>query len=137
MAFKMNANAKNYLITQGLITQMAGTSGTAGTASLGIYTGTQPANADAGTSGTLLCTISNIGWNAASGGSAGLAGTFNGTAAVAGNAGWGRMKTENANGTFCLDGDVSTSGTSTFQISNVAVEVDDILKLQSANLSIP
>lgn len=137
MAFKMNANMKNYLITQGMINQMAGTSGIAGTASLNIYSGTQPANADAGTSGTLLCTIPNIGWNTATAGSSALFGTCSGTAGITGTAGWARMNTVNANGTFCMDGEIGTAGTNTFVINAASISAADVVNLLSVNINIP
>jgi hypothetical protein len=137
MAFKMNNTMKNYLITQGIITQVAGTTGTAGTASLNIYSGTQPATADTGTNGTLLCAISNIGWNTATAGTSALSGTGVGTAAADGNVGWARLNTVNANGTFCLDGDVGTAGTCTFVINVAAIVTGDIIKLLSAGINIP
>jgi hypothetical protein len=136
-AFKMNSNMKNYLINQGMINQIAGTNGTAGTASLNIYSGTQPATADTGTNGMLICTISNIGWSAATAGTANIAGTYSGTAGVDGTAAWARMTTVNANGTFCADGDVSTSGTSVFVINGSIISNGDVVKLQSANILIP
>jgi hypothetical protein len=137
MALKLNATMKNYLIDKGMIDQLAGTSGTAGTASLNIYNGTQPANADAGTNGTLLCTISNIGWNYGTSGSAALTGTVTGTAGTDGTATWARMSTVNSNGTFCLDGDVGTAGTAIFVINSAALLTDDIVRLLSANIVIP
>ena len=137
MAFKMNANAKDYLINQGIINQIAGTSGTSGTATLNIYSGTQPTNADTGTNGTLLCTVGNIGWNTATAGSSALTGTNSGTASIAGTAGWARMTTVNTNGTFCMDGEIGTAGTSTFIINNTVIVASDVVKLLSANISIP
>lgn len=136
MAVKLNANLKNYIINQEIITQIAGTSGTAGTASLLIYTGSQPANADAVATGTLLCTIGSIGWNLATAGTAALCGTYSGTAATTGTAGWARMSTVNSNGTFCIDGDVSISSTSVFQINGAALNTEDVVQLQSANILI-
>lgn len=137
MAFKMNNNMKNYLITQGMINQIAGTSGTAGTASLNIYSGTQPATADTGTNGTLLCTIANIGWNTATAGSSALSGTNSGTASTSGTAGWARMNTVNANGTFCMDGEIGTAGTNTFVINAVSITAANVVVLQSVNINIP
>ena len=137
MALKINANMRNYLIDKGMIDQLAGTNGTAGTASLNIYNGTQPANADTGTNGTLLCTISGVGWNSVTSGSAALAGVATGTAGTDGTATWARMTTVNSNGTFCLDGDVGTGTSAIFVINSAAILADDIVRLLTANIVIP
>lgn len=133
MALKLSTDLKNYIVNKGIIQQMAGFAGTAGTAVLNIYSGSQPASADGTASGVLLCTISGIGWGLH--GSAGSIGTTSGTAALAstagyvgtavtsGTAGWARLETFGTNftgsaGTFRIDGDIGTSGVATFIIDS-------------------
>ena len=134
MALRLSADLKNEIINRAII-KVAGTCYTAGTASIKFYTGTQPADADtvpSGANGTLLCTIINVGWAAgtcgATAGTAGLAsGTgYAGTAVATGTAGWARFQTVGADftgsaGTFNIDGDVGTSGASTFIINSVSI----------------
>jgi hypothetical protein len=152
MALKMSTDLKNYVINQGIVKKMAGTMGTGGSASINIYTGSQPANADAGTSGTLLCTIINIGWGGtgnpgtvgATGGTAihssGGAG-YTGTAGVTGVAGWARMETvgEGFTGsaaTFRIDGDVGTGATCAFIINNTTITSGGSVTLLTCPISV-
>jgi hypothetical protein len=107
-----------------MILKLAGTFGTAGTATLRIYTGTQPETGPpTGSCGTgiLLCEIINIGFNAASNGSAGMgsAGGFTGTAATDGTAGWGRLTNGGTSGTMFLDAPITLEGTSGFGMNDV------------------
>jgi hypothetical protein len=145
----MSTDLKNYVINQGVIKQMAGTMGTGGTASLKIYTGSQPASADSATSGTLLCTISNIAWGGSNGtigatsGTTDLASTagYSGTAATGGVAGWGRMEAfgtgfTGSAGTFRIDGDVGTAATCTFVINSVNVANGGVVTLLTAPFAI-
>lgn len=132
---------------------MAGTMGTGGSTSVSIYTGSQPANADAATSGTLLCTIIGIGWGGTTGdastvgciaGTIGLACSaagISGTAATSGTAGWARMITigtgfTGSAATFRIDGDVGTGGASTFVINSVAITALGTVTLLTAPISI-
>lgn len=119
MAFKINTQLKNVLVND-VITRLAGTTGVDGTASLRLYTGTQPANADAATSGTLLCTLTDISWAHCTGGTAALTASVSGTTSEAGTAGWARLQTVGAGteGTFVVDGSVGAAGTNTFVLSN-------------------
>jgi len=61
MAFRTSLDLKN-AICLSVLTLMAGTSGTAGTASLTIMAGAQPASADVDGTGGTLCVITGIGW---------------------------------------------------------------------------
>jgi len=141
MALRLNADIKSYIINQGIIKQMCGTMGTGGTASLTIYTGTQPTvggDATSGTSGTILCQIINIGWGGTTGaastvgstsgtiGFAAAAAGYSGTAVATGTAGWARIQTVGTGftgsaATFCIDGEVGTASTSTFVINSVSI----------------
>lgn len=143
MAFRMNDGLKNYLCDTGVVTIMAGTTGTGGTASLRLYTGSQPASATegstgtlSGTWGTLLVEITGIGWSAATSGTStfATAGGYTGTAVTTGTVGWGRMETIGASGTYRIDGDVGTSGNEVYNINVIAMEVDDVITLDSANI---
>jgi hypothetical protein len=135
MALRLSNDLKNEVINH-IVTQVAGTCYTAGTASIKIYTGSQPADADtapAGVNGTLLCTIIKMGWGdgtcGATAGTASLAGGtgFAGTAVATGTAGWARISTVGTDlhtgsaGTYNIDGDVGTSGTCTFVINTVSI----------------
>jgi hypothetical protein len=137
MALFMNNTMKNYLINQGIITQLAGTSGTAGTASMNIYSGAQPASGDSAPTGILLATVNSISWGASTAGSSSLTGIISGTAGTAGTAGWARIKTVNSNGTFNLDGDVGTSGTNVFTIDTAALTAGEAIAIRTLNLVLP
>lgn len=145
MALRMSTGLRNTLCNQGVVSQLAGTAGTsgAGTANLRIYTGSQPTLADDGTAGTLagsfgtfLCEIGNIGWVAATSGTASFLSTagFTGTAYTSGTAGWARLETVNANGTCRIDGDVGTAGTHTFTIDVIDITKDGVVSLLSADI---
>jgi hypothetical protein len=155
MALRLSKDLKSYVINQGIIHQMTGTMGTKGTCVIKIYTGSQPADADtapSGTSGTLLCQIINIGWGGVTGADStvgttsgtaclGSAGGYAGTAEATGTAGWARMQTFGTNytgsaGTFNIDGDVGTAGTSTFVINSVSVTNLGAVTLLTAPISI-
>jgi hypothetical protein len=148
MALRLSTDLKNYIVNQGIAKQVAGTMGTGGTASLKIYTGSQPSLADDAASGTLLCTISGIGWGGSNGtigatsGTSALASTagYSGTAATSGTAGWARMETVGTGftgsaGTHRIDGDVGLASPSVFVISGLAMTAGGIVSLLSANLS--
>jgi len=145
MAQSISTDLKNYIINKSLVEALAGTCGTAGTASISIYSGSQPANADAGTAGTLLCVISGVGWTAATGttsGTAALANTagYDGTASTSGTAGWARFQTVATDyagqaATFRIDGNVGTASTCTFVINSVSVTGGGIVSLLTAPIS--
>jgi hypothetical protein len=143
MAFRISTDFKNYIINKGVINSISGTTGTAGTASLSIYTGSQPANADAATSGTLLGTIGSIGWAKTTSGTAALANTagYSGTAAATGTAGWARMQFvgvgyEGSAATFRIDGDVGTASTFTFVINSVSITSGGLITLLTTPISL-
>ncbi len=135
MAIKLSLDLRNALCLD-VLTYMAGTSGTNGTASLTIMTGAQPASADvAGTGGT-LCAITGIGWGTTTSGTSSLAKTagYSGTAGSTGVAGWGRLITINSSGTCRIDGDVGTSGTNVFTINSVDITENGVVTLTAANI---
>ena len=156
MALKLSKDLKNYIINQGVVQKMAGTMGTGGTASVTIYTGTQPTNADtatSGTSGTILCQIINIGWGGTTGdastigataGTTGLAagtGGYSGTAVATGTAGWARLLTVGTGftgsaATFRIDGNVGTAATCEFVIDSVSITASGEVKILSLPISI-
>lgn len=136
MAFKINALLKNAVVDT-LITNIAGTTGTGGTATISLYTGSQPASADAATSGTLLATLVNVSWAASTNGTAALTGAFAGTVLVGGTAGWARFQAIGGDGTFVMDGDVGTGATTNFVIDNPDFSSAGVLVfLQSGSLSV-
>ena len=136
MAFRISTALKNSLCLA-LINPLAGTSGVSGPASLKIYEGVQPASADddAGTY-SLLCEISNIGWNATTSGTASFANTsgYVGTAAMDGTAGWGRMENINGLGTCRVDGDVGTQVNNVFTINVNSFSSGGEITLLSADI---
>lgn len=145
MALKLSTDLKNYVISK-TIEAIAGTCGTAGTASLNLYSGAQPVDADQGTAGTLIVTIGNINWAGSSGctaGTAALASTaaYSGTAGSGGTIGWGRLtivKTgySGSAATFTIDGDVGTASTNVFVINNTVVTGNGLVSLLTAPISL-
>ena len=150
MALRLSQDLKNEVINH-IVSQVAGTCFTAGTASIKIYTGSQPADADtapAGANGTLLCTIIRLCWGAgtcgATAGTASLssAGGNFGTAVATGTAGWARISTVGADkytgsaGTYNIDGDVGTSAAYTFVINSVSITNLSTVTLLTAPISI-
>jgi len=150
MALKLSTDLKNYIVNQGIVKVMAGTMGTGGTTVMNIYTGSQPTSADAGTSGTLLCTIIGIGWGGSNGTIGATSGTtafgtsvgYTGTAATTGTAGWARLETVGTGytgsaATFRIDGDVGTGATCAFVINSVAITAAGAVTILSAPIAIP
>jgi hypothetical protein len=148
-ALRLSTDLKNYIVNQGIVKQMAGTMGTGGTCVLQMYSGTQPATADAGTSGTLLATIIGIGWGgsngtigATSGTSAfGTAAGYTGTAATSGTIGWARLETVGTGytgsaATHRIDGDVGTAATSTFVVNSCVVTALGAVSVLSMPISV-
>lgn len=147
MALRMSTDLKTYIVNQGIVHKMAGTTGNSGTGSIKIYSGSQPASADTEVSSeVLLCTISGLGWggtNGATQGTAnfGSAGGYTGTAGTSGTAGWARMETVGVGytgsaATFRMDGDVGTASTCTFVVNSVAVTAAGLVTIVSAPISI-
>jgi len=149
MALRLSTDLKNYIVNQGIIKQLAGTMGTGGTSSLKIYTGSQPASADDGTSGTLLCTIINIGWGGTNGtvgatsGTAAFAsaGGYTGTAVTSGTAGWARLETVGTGftgsaATHRIDGDVGTGGTCAFVVNSTIITALGSVSVLSMPISV-
>lgn len=151
MALKFSTDLKNYIVNQGIAKQMAGTMGTGGTAAIGIYNGTQPVNADAGTSGTMLCEIIAMGWGGTgndgtiggTGGTVSLAGGaagYSGTACSSGTASWARMVTVGSGftgsaATHRIDGDVGTGATCAFIINVPIITAGATVTLLTAPIS--
>jgi len=128
----------------GLRTNLAGSTGFASTFANGvieIYTGTQPATADAAVTGTLLGTVTlgsgaftpgtatnGLTFNAASGGSVSKSGTWSFNGIAAGTAGWFRFKGNavDAGGVSTtlprMDGSVAVSG-GDMALSNIAITI--------------
>jgi len=143
MAFRISTPLKNYLVDKGVVEMLAGTTGTAGTGCLRIYTGTQPGSADegsagtlSGTYGTLLCEIAGISWSAGTGGTGVFTSTsgFLGTAVTTGTAGWGRLEAVNAQGTCRVDGDVGTSGGNVFTINVSSIVAGQVVSILSSDI---
>jgi hypothetical protein len=136
MAFRLSTPLKNELVNESMVKKMAGTNGTAGTASLRIYTGTQPTSADDATSGTILCSILGIGWSSGTSGTAVFASStgYYGTAVTSGVAGWARMETINATGTCRIDGDVGISQNNVFTINSASLVSGGVVTLLSADI---
>lgn len=134
MAFRLSNDLKNALCLE-VLTLMAGTSGTGGTASLTIMNGTQAASADDNGTGGTLCVINDIGWNVATSGTAGLAGSaYTGTAGTSGTATWARMECVNESGTCRIDGDVGTAAGNVFTINVNSFSSGGLITLTSADI---
>ena len=151
MALRFSTDLKNWVVNDGIVKKMAGTMGTGGTASITIYTGTQPTNADAAPAGdnsTALAIITGIGW----GGSNGTRGATCGTVAFGtsigytvnaietGTAGWARMVTVGTGytgsaATFRIDGAVGVGGQD-FVIDAVAITSGGAVTILTCPISV-
>jgi hypothetical protein len=102
-----------------------------GGGTLKIYTGSQPATADTGPTGTLLCSITlpATPFGAAAAGVISKSGTWSGVAGATGTAGWFRI--EKSGGGDPIDGSVGATG------SGAQLELDSttINNLQSVVIS--
>ena len=149
MALLLSTDLKNYIVNQGIIKQLAGTMGTGGTARLRIYNGSQPASADNGTNGTMLCEIINIGWGGTNGTIGATSGTaafgtaagYTGTAATSGTAVWARLETigtgyTGSAATHRIDGEVGTAATSTFVINSTTITALGSVTILSMPISV-
>lgn len=138
MALKLSTPLKNTIVNS-VITAIAGTIGTSGTANVKVYTGTQPSDADAAVTGSLICTIAGIGYEASTNGSCRMSGTAGdgtktGTASSDGTAGWACIETITSAGTMRIDGSVGTAMTSTFWIDSTVVTAGHVVELYDSFL---
>ena len=137
---------------------LAGTTGFAATFANGvidIYSGTQPATADAAITGTLLGRVTlnsgnftagsptnGLTFAAASGGSVSKSGVWSFNGVAAGTAGWFRLKgnalDNDALSTILprVDGSIATSGAD-MNLSNISVAVSSPNTIDSFNFSVP
>ena len=150
MAFRVNTALRNALLgTTGFETAMLN-------GVIAIYSGSQPASADAAETGTLLCLISNgsatytpgsttagLQFNTPSGGSITNSSSqvWSGTATNTGTAGWYRFYdstfTTGASTTTCrLDGLCGTTG-SQFVMSSTSIVTGTIITVNSATYTLP
>lgn len=99
-----------------------------------VRTGAQPASAETTAPGTLLVQMDALYFTAPSEGSKSLSATVPGTAVAAGTATWARY----SDGTINIDGTVGIAGSGAdFIISSTAIVVDDVVTLQSMNITAP
>lgn len=102
-----------------------------------VYTGVQPANADAAATGTLLLTFTcaDPSFAAAASGSASMntSPVLSATAVASGTAGWARVA--DSTGATVFDGAVGTSGTD-FTISSTAVTSGATVTLSAGSLTL-
>lgn len=105
------------------------------TAHLKIYTGSAPANCAAAATGTLLVdmTLPSDWMNAASAGSKTKLGTWSGTGAAGGTAGYFRI-TDTAGTTVGLQGTAGASGTDMI-LDNAVVAVSQVVTVNTFTLS--
>jgi len=142
MAIHFSDLVKNSML-DALVVNLAGTDGTAGTATLRIYTGEQPATGPpTGSCGTgiLLCTVENIGWAAASNGSVGMAEPtgYLGTAATDGTAGWARITNGGTDGTLYFDGPImGSSGSEGIGLNDPVIVADAEVAVIYFGIAIP
>ncbi|MGE0383408.1 MAG: hypothetical protein AB7N65_24845 [Vicinamibacterales bacterium] len=128
---KLNMDLRNQLVTQWTDTAGASQLGVSGTIS--IYTGSQPAGADAPATGTKLVDIPTGGtspWNTAVGGAASLASNLAANAVATGTAGYVRW----TKGAYTLDGSVGTSATD-FIIDSTSITNGNPVTLTEATIS--
>lgn len=143
MALRLSTDLKNEVVNR-LVDALAGTCGSAGTASLLFYSGAQPASADSAPSGTCLATIIGIGWGtdafATTNGTAGIASTaYVGTCGTSGTAGWARCETvtlgyTGSAATLRIDGDVGTGATCTFVVNSTEMTSAGLVSLLTASM---
>lgn len=110
---------------------------TGATAKLRILTGTQPASCATAESGTLLCEITfPADWmNASSGGVKTKLGTWQGTGASAGTAGYFRI-VDNAGTTCHVQGSVTaTSGGGDIELDNTSIAVSQTVTITTFQLT--
>lgn len=104
-------------------------------ASIKIYSGAAPANANMAATGTLLLTLSTAAsgasWNNASGGSSSLVSNISAAAVASGTAGYARLE----KGGYVLQGSVGTSGTD-FVIDNTAIVSGNTFSLTNATITL-
>jgi hypothetical protein len=131
MALRLSSDLKG-LIVDRVITAVAGTYGTAGTASISFYTGAQPATADTAPSGSKLCEILNISWVQSTGGTSALTAQFHGTASSSGTCGWARITTVSGIYTYSVDGDVGTASTNTIAVNSAIMTSAGLVTLVTA-----
>ena len=145
-------------LSTGLRTLLAGTTGFATTFTNGvieIYSGTQPASADAAVTGTLLGTVTlgsgaftpgspanGLTFDVAANGAVGKSGVWSFAGVAAGTAGWFRLK---ANGVDAgavsntlprLDGSIATSGAD-LNLSNIAIAIGAPTTVDSFTFTFP
>jgi hypothetical protein len=149
MALRLSTDLKNYIVNQGVAKQIAGTMGTGGTAVLKLYTGSQPATADAGTTGTIFAPFIGIGWGGTNGTIGATSGTlafgtaagYTGTAETSGTIGWGRIETVGTGytgsaATHRIDGDVGTAATCAFVVNSCVVTALGAVSVLSMPISV-
>jgi len=135
MAFALNNTLKNALLGN-IITYIAGTTGTGGTASLTIRAGAQP-DADATGTGGTLCVITGIGWEPGTAGTSNLStSSYVGTAGSTDTAVWARLECISDTGTCRIDGDVGTASTNTFTINTVNLTEDGEVTLSATSINV-
>lgn len=103
-----------------------------------IYTGAQPATADAAASGTLLATVTlgDPAFSPASGGTAPGADPAAVTPVASGTAGWFRMA--DSTGATVLDGDVTdNAGTGTMKLSTTALTTGAPVDITALTITMP
>lgn len=130
MSFQLSTGVRNAELDA--IETTIGTS-----AKLMIYTGSQPANCAAASTGTLLATLTlPSDWMAtASGGTKAIAGTWTGQAGASGNAGYFRV-TDNAGTTCHIQGDITaTGGGGTMTMDNINIATNQNITVNSFTLT--
>jgi hypothetical protein len=135
MAFLMSVGLQNDLVGR-MLTNLAGTSGTAGYGRLRIYSGTQPGTAGYGTSGTMLVQIDGICWDTATSGTANLTSIsgYLGTSVAAGVARWGRLEGSSGISGLIIDGDVGVDFWNVFTINSIDIETSQVISLLNADI---
>lgn len=145
-------------LSTGLRNNLASTTGFSSTFANGIieiYSGTQPANADAAVTGTLLGTVTlasgaftagvstnGLTFAAASGGAVSKSGTWSFNGVAAGTAGWFRLKGNGVDAGAIsttlprLDGSIATSGAD-MNLSNITIAIGAPNTIDSFTFTIP
>lgn len=145
-------------LSTGLRNNLAGTTGFAATFANGvieIYSGTQPASADAAVTGTLLGTVTlgsgaftpgsptnGLTFDVAANGAVSKSGVWSFAGVAAGTAGWFRLKANGADAGAVsntlprLDGSIATSGAD-LNLSNISIAVGAPTTVDSFTFTFP
>lgn len=135
MALRLPVTTRNAMIE---IIRASADAGS-GPATIDLYTGSQPANADAAATGTLLCTFicSDPAFEVPVDGISQFDADpdLMATAVASGTAGWFRMK--DSDGLTVMDGNIGTGASNDLQVNSTSITNGNPVLITSGNFTIP